>query len=169
MRITALDLQQQQFKVRFRGYDRQEVEGFLELVAQELEAQAKENQALQEKLRQLEAEITRHQEREHMLKNTLVTAQKVTEDLKDNAKKESQLVVKAAELKAEKILEQAHLRAAKIQEEIAELKRQRKLFEAKVRAAMRSHEELLNATVEEVDEDKVRYLPPREAKLEPKS
>jgi cell division initiation protein len=163
MRITALDLQQQQFKARFRGYDRLEVESFLGMVAEELETQVRENQALREQLRQMEVEITRHQEREQMLKNTLMTAQKVTEDLKDNAKKESQLLIKTAELKGEKILEQAQLRAAKVQEEIAELKRQRKLFEAKVRSALRSHEELLNATIEDIEEDKVRYLTPREA------
>ena len=168
MRITALDLQQQQFNKRFRGYDRREVEGFLELVAVELETQFKENQALIEKLRQMEGEIARHQEREQMLKNTLMTAQKVTEDLKENAKKESQMLIKAAELKAEKIIDQTQLRAAKIQEEIAELKRQRKLFEAKLRAALRSHEELLNASMEESEEDKIRYLAPRETPAEGK-
>ena len=69
-----------------------------------------------------------YQEREESLRNTLVTAQKMTEEIKANAKREAELMMRETELKAEKLLEMAHRKLAQVQAEIAELKRQRDLF-----------------------------------------
>ena len=85
-----------------------------------------------------------HQEREDSLRNTLVTAQKMTDEIKTNATREADLVLKEAELKAERLLEQAHRKLAQVQVEIAELARQRDLFAAKLRGLLKTHLELLD-------------------------
>ncbi|NIR18110.1 MAG: DivIVA domain-containing protein, partial [Desulfobacterales bacterium] len=81
-----------------------------------------------------ERQLGEHKEREQTLKNTLISAQKTVEQMKVNAQKESKLLVSEAEVKAERILNNAHNRLAQIHEDIAELKRQRTQFELKIRA-----------------------------------
>jgi cell division initiation protein len=95
-------------------------------------------------IQRLEAQVRVHQEREDSLRNTLVTAQKMTEEIKANATREADLVQKEAELKAERLLEQAHRKLAQVQAEIAELKRQRDVFAAKLRGLLKTHLELLD-------------------------
>lgn len=143
--ITPLDLTQREFKKVFRGFDPKEVKAFLEEVAQEMERLIKENTLLIDRLQRLEEELKAHAEREESLKRTLVTAQRLTDTLKENAKKEAELLIKETELKAERLMEQAHQRLASIQWEIEELKRQKTLFEAKLRSAIKLHLDLLEA------------------------
>ena len=78
MRITPLDIQQQKFKNRLRGYDCKEVESFLELVAGELEQIFREMHQMKDDLRRKENHLSEFQEREKILKDTLITAQKMT-------------------------------------------------------------------------------------------
>jgi cell division initiation protein len=81
------------------------------------------------------------------LRNTLVTAQKMTEEIKGNAKREAELIMKEAELRAEKLLDQAHQKLAQVQAEIAELRRQRDVFGAKLRSHLKTHQDLLDAAI----------------------
>lgn len=143
--ITPLDITQREFKKAFRGFDPKEVKAFLEDVAHEIERLIKENTLLIDRLQRLEEELKAHAEREESLKRTLVTAQRLTDTLKENAKKEAELLIKETELKAERLMEQAHQRLASIQWEIEELKRQKTLFEAKLRSAIKLHLDLLDA------------------------
>ena len=143
--ITPLDITQREFKKAFRGLDPKEVRAFLEDIAQEMERLIKENTLLIDRLQRLEEELRAHAEREESLKRTLVTAQRLTDTLKENAKKEAELLIKEAELKAERLLEQAHQKLAYVQGEIEELKRQKTLFEAKLRSAIKLHLDLLDA------------------------
>jgi cell division initiation protein len=96
-------------------------------------------------IQRLDAQVKGYQEREDSLRNTLVTAQKMTEEIKGNAKREADLIVKEAELRAEKLLDQAHQKLAQVQAEIAELRRQRELFGAKLRGLLKTHLDLLEA------------------------
>lgn len=143
MKLTPLDIIQRQFSIRFRGFDKDEVAAFLQEVAGELAELIKEMSHKEERLSRLEEELAIHQERERELQNTLVTAQRLTEELKENAKRQAELLIKEAEVKAERLLAEAQARRARVEEEIIELKRQKGLFKAQIRAAIKVHEQLL--------------------------
>ncbi len=108
MRITPVDIRQQQFSTRmFRGYDVQEVDAFLEDVAGDYEQLVRENALLKDQLAALEERMRGIEERERTLQETLVTTQRVTEEMKESAKREAKLLVREAELESEKLVEAA--------------------------------------------------------------
>jgi cell division initiation protein len=144
MRITPVDIRQQQFSTRvFRGYDIQEVDAFLEDVAEDYEHLLKENALLKEQLAALEERMRGVEERERTLQEVLVTTQRVTEEMKEAAKREAQLMVREAELRGEKLLEAARAEEAKIKNEVLALQRtRRQLFEG-LRTTLEMHQRLI--------------------------
>lgn len=169
MRISPLDIQQQTFRSAFRGLDRKEVQAFLDLIRSEMEEILRENQQLRGEIHKMEGLLGDYRAKEQALKETMVTAQKLVEDIKGGAKKEAELLIGQAELQAERITNQAYQRLAKMVDEIGELKRQRVQFIASFQAALETQRKLL-AVMEEEDrerergkfEEKSRYVP-REA------
>lgn len=145
MEISPLEITQREFGRRFRGYDPEEVHTFLEQIAEEMTRLLQEATDRAGQIQRLEAQVRANQEREDTLRNTLITAQKMTEDMKGNAKREADLILKEAEIKAERLLEQAHRKLAQVQGEIAELVRQRELYISKMRGLIKGHLELLDA------------------------
>jgi cell division initiation protein len=164
MKITPLDIQQKSFGTTFRGYARGEVEAFLSLIASEFEEVVRDNIALREDLKRREQRLAELQDREKALQETMVTAQRITEDMKIQARKEAEIVVSEAELQAERIVQNAHQRLIGIVDEINELKRQRAQFEAQVKTAAEAHLKLLEVMREGTSaaraEEKVAFLPP---------
>ena len=148
MEFSPLEITQREFGRRFRGLDPEEVQTFLEQVAEEMTRLLQENTDRAAQIQRLEAQLRVYQEREDSLRNTLVTAQKMTEEIKTNAKREADLLVRETELKAERILEDAHRKLGQVQAEIAEFKRQRDLFASKLRGLLKTHTELLDAEPE---------------------
>ena len=159
MNITPLDITQKQFARALRGYAREEVEGFLALVAAEFEALVKEALALREDNQRQAEVLAEHKARERALQETLVTAQKASEEIRDAARKEAEITIADAELQAEKIVQGAHQRFLRIVDDINELKRQRVQFEANVRTLAESHLKLLEAFREPAREEAVQYIP----------
>lgn len=148
VKLTPLDIQQQQFRTAFWGFDKQEVDAFLDVLANDVESMIRENNALKEELKRKEGEIQDHRERERTLKETMITATRITEDIKTNARKESEIVIAQAESQAEQIIQNAHTRLVRIMEDIDELKRQKAQFEAGLRSTIASHTKLLDAMTE---------------------
>ncbi|GAO04374.1 DivIVA domain-containing protein [Anaeromyxobacter sp. PSR-1] len=161
MNITPLDITQKQFRRTFRGLDAEEVEAFLALVAAEFEGLVKENLALREDNQRKADEIADHRGRERALQETLVTAQKASEEIRDSARKEAEITISDAELQAEKIVQGAHSRFLRIVDDINELKRQRVQFEANVRTLVESHLKLIEAFREPSREEAVQLMPGR--------
>ncbi len=161
MNITPLDITQKQFRKAFRGFDAEEVEAFLALVAVEFEALVKENRALREDNQRKAEEIADHKSRERALQETLVTAQRASEEIREAARKEAEITISDAELQAEKIVQGAHARFLRIVDDINELKRQRVQFEANVRTLAESHLKLLEVFREPAREEAVQYIPSR--------
>jgi cell division initiation protein len=149
MKITPLDIQQQQFRVRFRGFDMVEVDNFLDLLANEFEELLKENSQSREEDRRKAERINQLEAGEKELRDTLVSLQRITEEMKNNARKEGELIIEEAKLNARKILESAQTQALQIEGEINQLKRQRAEFEASLRATVEMHWRLLESTEEE--------------------
>ncbi|HSB68789.1 MAG TPA: DivIVA domain-containing protein [Candidatus Methylomirabilis sp.] len=145
MEFSPLEITQREFGRKFRGLDPEEVQTFLEQIAEGMTRLLQENTDRAALIQRLEAQVRVHQEREDSLRNTLVTAQKMTEEIKTNAKREADLLVRDTELKAERLLEDAHRKLAHVQAEIAELKRQRDLFASKLRGLIKTHLDLLEA------------------------
>jgi len=143
MEISPLEITQREFARKFRGLDPEEVQTFLEQIAEEMTRLVQETTEQAAQIQRLEAQVRSHQEREDLLRNTLVTAQKMTEEIKANAKREAELIVREGELNAERLLEHAHRKLAQVQAEIAELVRQRDLFASKLRGLLKTHIELL--------------------------
>ena len=163
MSLTPLDIQQQQFKIRFRGFDIREVDRFLEQVSESLAAMHAENKNLKEELRRLKLENQGYKEREETFKRAMLNSQKVLEQMKENARKSAEIIIADAEVKAEKILNRAHNRLSQLHEDIAELKRQRMQIEVQIRAIIESHSKLLEIGKESMDaldesDDKVTVL-----------
>jgi cell division initiation protein len=163
MKVTPLDIQQQQFKTRFRGFDIREVDAFLEQMAETVESLQKENQNLGDEVRRLELEIQGYRKREETFKRALLNSQKVLDQMKDNARRSAELIIAEAEVKAEKILNKAHNRLAQLHEDITELKRQRTQIEVQISSIIEAHSRLLEIGKEgmkESDEEdaKVKLL-----------
>ncbi|MFC1815173.1 DivIVA domain-containing protein [Thermodesulfobacteriota bacterium] len=164
MKITPLDIQQQQFKVKFRGFDIREVDAFLDQMAETFESLQHENKKLQEEIDKLKLANQQHQEREESFRRTLLNSQKVLDQMKENARKSAELIVATAEVKAEKILNRALNRLAQLHEDIAGLKRQRMQIEIQIRSIVEAHTKLLEMGKEEMaaldEEDaKVKLMP----------
>jgi cell division initiation protein len=149
MRLTALDIQQQQFKTRMRGFDVQEVDAFLEQMARAFEELQGENQQLRNRIERLEHENRGFHQREDTFKRVMLNSQKVIEQMKKNAQKSAELVLAEAEVKADKIVSNAHNRLGRLQDDIAELKRQRLQLEVQLRSILESHTKLMEANAEE--------------------
>ena len=160
MNITPLDIQQQKFKTRFRGFDIQEVDVFLDQMADAFERLLKENERLQEEYRRLKHESEGYKNREDTYKRALLNSQKVLDQMKDNALKSAELIIAEAEVKAEKILNKAHNRLAQIHEDIAELKRQRMQIEVQIGSIIEAHSKLL-----EISKDGMRTMDEEDTKL----
>jgi len=145
MRITPHDIRQQQFTVRmFRGFDPQEVDAFLEDVADDYEALLKETQLLKEQLAAQEERQRGVIERERTLQDTLVTTQRLAEEMKAAAKREAELIVREAELRGEKAVEAARGEEAKIRVEIQALKRTRRQLAEGLRSTVEMYQRLLD-------------------------
>ncbi|MFO7964165.1 MAG: DivIVA domain-containing protein [Desulfobacterales bacterium] len=163
MKISPIDIQNKQFKVKFRGFDIQEVDAFLEQTADTVEQLQYENKMHAEHVQRLERENKAFKEREDSLKATLVHTQKIIGQMKENARSTAGIIIADAEVKAEKMLNKAHQRLSQLHEDIAELKRQRMQIEIQIRSILESHTRLLemgNAEREEQEEadEKVKLL-----------
>jgi cell division initiation protein len=158
MKITPLDIQQKHFARALRGYDRDEVEAFLSLAATAFEDLVKEIHALREDVERKNDEIAGHRGRERALQETLVAAQKASEEIRDSARREGEITIAEAELQAEKIVQGAHQRFLRVVDDIQEVKRLRIQFEASVRALVEGHGKLLDTFRDTGTEDPVEYL-----------
>jgi cell division initiation protein len=148
MRISALDIRQQQFTVRmFRGLDPQEVEAFLENVAEDYEAVVKENGILKEQLATLEDRSRNITEHERTLQETLVTTHRLTEEMKQSAKREADMIVRDAELRGEKVTEELRAEETRLKLEMTSLRRMRRQLLEEFRAVLARYDRLLNTEV----------------------
>ena len=157
MPLTALDVSQRQFKTSFRGADRDEVQAFLAEVATSLEEAAREAQGLRDAVSDRKEEIEGYKGRERMIHETLLTAQKACDDIRESARREADAVLADAELQAERIVQGAHARFQRIVDEIHEMKRQRVQLAAQLRSVLRAHEKMLEAFGDAAD-DRVELI-----------
>lgn len=165
-RMTPLEIQKREFSRRWKGLDPVEVQTYLTDVAEDMEALARENADLETRLRSLEVENEEHRERERILRQTLLSAQQASEDIRAAARKEAELVVREAQDSSEKLTHSALQRSAEIEKAIHELKIQRTNFRLQLQKMIELFQQVLEFDRDENDRDHpVSYLT-RKAKQE---
>lgn len=145
MNITPLDIQQQQFKGKMLGgLDPRDVDSFLQMVAAEMEDLIRENSDLKEQGRKVSQQLDEFSQREVTLRETILAAQKISEEMKANAQREATLLISEAELKGERIVADAENRLLQLNNQIHEIRRQKLQFESNLKSNLEAHLKMLN-------------------------
>jgi cell division initiation protein len=152
MKVTPLDLRQQRFKTVMRGYDRGDVQTFLLEVADDYENALRENDKLRQDVTRLDAVLAEHRGQERNLRNTLLTAQKHADDVKEHAQTEANLIIRDAEGQRDLLLQKAQGRLEEVQREIDGLRLKRREVENDIESLVRT----LNTTLEFIREQDAR-------------
>lgn len=143
-KLTGIDIQLKDFSKSLRGYDTNEVRNFLDDVSKQIETLEFENKALRDKLREKELMLMEYKEREGMLRDTMTTAQKVTDNIKKDATKESLQIITQAKLRAETIVRDARTSMKRTIEEINNLKRQKMELTSSLRTMLETQIRMLD-------------------------
>ncbi|HET9314587.1 MAG TPA: DivIVA domain-containing protein [Vicinamibacteria bacterium] len=162
MKILPMDIQRQSFGQKLRGFDREEVRAYLAIVAEEVAALQGERDRLDQEVQNLKGLLDEHRQREVILKNTLLTAQRVSEEIKENARKQAENVVKEAEMQGDKLIELAQNRAHEVERSILDLRGWRSSLRTDIRAFVARVTQLLDLQEEVEVEDNLRFLKRRE-------
>ncbi|HSS45070.1 MAG TPA: DivIVA domain-containing protein [Thermoanaerobaculia bacterium] len=158
-RVTPLEIQKHEFSRKWKGIDPVEVESFLALVAEEMEEIVRANTELETRVRRLEEENAEHRERERILKETLLTAQRASEDIRSSAHRQADLIVREAQGSAERLTHNALQRSAEIEKAIHELKIQRTNFRLQLQKMLELFSQILEFDREENEKDRpLSYL-----------
>ena len=138
MRISPMDMRQQRFKTAMRGYDRTEVVAFLTEAADDYEHAMREIDRLRADLMRMEALLTEHRNRENNLRDTLLTAQRLSEEMKDAAQTEAKLIVREAQGRADVLLQKAQVRLDELDHDCNEMKLRRRDAEGAVESSIQA-------------------------------
>jgi len=170
MKVTPLDLRQQRFQTVMRGYDRGEVQAFMLEVADDYENALRESDKLRQEVTKLDAVLSEHRGQERNLRNTLLSAQKMADEIKDQADKQAAIILKEAEGRADLLLQKGQMRLDEVQREIDSLRMKRREVENDIEALVRT----LNTTLEFIRdqdarsrEDRILLHRPRQAESGP--
>ena len=143
MKLTPIDIRKWEFRKGVRGYDKHEVEAFLELAAEEFEKLQQERREFEQKSKRLEYEIEEYKRVEKSLQDTLISAKETTDRSMQNSRKEAELILGDAELTADKIIETARKKSSALEDDITRLKIIRDSFVVKLRGLLSSQLDLL--------------------------
>jgi len=155
-RLTPLEIQKHEFSRKWKGLDPVEVESFLALLAEEMEEIVRANADLSARVGRLTEENAEHRERERILKETLLTAQRASEDIRSQAQKQAELVLREAQDGAERLTHNALQRSAEIEKAIHELKLHRANFRLQLAKMVELFQQVLEFDKE--DDEKSRPL-----------
>jgi cell division initiation protein len=143
VKIAPVDIRNQNFKRVVRGADPEEVRIFLGIVADEMEKLISLNRELQQRVDTLEVQVEEYRKVETTLRDTLLTAERVSSESRENSRKEAELILRDAELRAERILDDTARRASELRREIVELRNQKEVYIARLRSLIETQLKLL--------------------------
>ncbi|MDF2504020.1 DivIVA domain-containing protein [Clostridium sp.] len=144
MRLTSMDINNKEFKKVLRGYDQDEVDEFLDKIADNYEEIYKENSGLKERIAILNEKIDHYLKIEETIQNTLLLAQNAAEQAKQSAKKEAELVVKNSNDTAQRIIDKANSEVLRISDDYETIKQEFIKFRAKYRNFMNTQLDMFN-------------------------
>lgn len=143
MKLTPLDIKKQEFKKVMRGYDPVEVDTFMDMMANEFEDLLKQQKEMRDTVVELETQLKDYRQIEKTLQQTLLQAQEATGRTYESARRESELILKEAESKAAKIVEQANTDLARKKSEIMQLGARRESLIGRLRVLLSSELDLI--------------------------
>lgn len=170
MKVTPLDLRQAKLRIVMRGYDRNEVDALLNEVADDYEQALRESDRLHQELQRLEAVVAEHREHERNLRNTLLTAQRLADEIREHAEQESRRILEEAESRADLVFQKTQARLEDVQREIDGLKLKRRDVETTLQstiATLRNALEFVREQDQKEREDKILLHRPRQVAGEP--
>ena len=150
MKLTPLDIRKQEFKKTMRGFDPDEVEAFLSMVADEMEHVIRERNQLNDELIKLRTQLRDYQQVEQTLRDTLLKAQNTVDESRANSKREAQIIIHEAELSGEEIIKNAKAELLNLRNETNLVRAQKESFAKRLRHLLESQIELLQ--VLEIDD-----------------
>ena len=162
MKFSPMDIQRQTFSKRLRGLDPEEVRTYLHLVAEELAQFQREHASLQQEVQFLRGIVEEHRQRETILKNTLLTAQRVSEEIREIARKQGEATLKEAELQADKLIELAQSRAKSIEHDTLDLRAMRQALHTDIRGLLQRIQHILDSQEEAEVDDNLRFMKRRD-------
>jgi len=139
MKITSMEITNKEFKKVMRGYSQEEVDEFLDRVAEDYEILYKENSSLREKVSAIDERLEHYNKMESTIQNTLIMAQDASEHARENSQKESELILRTANDSAQKILDKAHYDVIAVTDEFEKTKQEFNKFRTKFRNFMQTH------------------------------
>ena len=149
MKITPADIKNQSFNKSLRGYDKAEVDAFLNLVAGDLEELVGESSSMKERLLEFEAKVGSHKDVEKVIQELLLSARKSAEEVKKNAEKEAELWLREAKIKSERMLEETHAVFSDLRKQIIELKDSKKSYILRLKSILDTQLKILESMEEE--------------------
>ncbi len=158
MPLTPLDIHNKEFSRRLRGYDEDEVNEFLDQVIKDYEGLIRENKDLQNQLLAVQERLDHFANLEETLSKTIIVAQEAADEVKNNAKKEAQLIIKESEKNADRIINESLSKARKVSMEVEELKKQASIYRTRFRTLVEAQLELLSQDGWDALENQTREL-----------
>ena len=149
MKVSPITIKKQEFNKSFRGYDPEEVQAFLDKLADDFDELQKENDTLKEELETANTHLAEFRRIEKNLQDTLLKAQESSSKAMDSVKKQSGLMIKEAEIKANQILEKARESANEIRDSVIRLREERDLLISKIKAMIESQAHLFEVKVKD--------------------
>ena len=147
--LTALDVRRYDFGNALRGYDRARVDQFRDQVAEELERMARLNQDLETKARNFHEQLKAFRERDKALNEALVSAQQLRGEIREQAEREAQLIIREAQGEAERQLQGIRVELRRTEDEVQALWRTRRTYLAQLRHHLERQLTELNAAESE--------------------
>jgi cell division initiation protein len=136
MKLTPLDIRHKEFRRGLRGYSDEEVDVFLDEVADEFERLYQENSDLQERMKGLEEQVAQYVGLKETLQKTLITAQQQSDEMRENARKEAGLALRDAELKSRDIVAEAQVEKQRVRQSLTKLEQVEQDFRSKLKALL---------------------------------
>ncbi len=143
MKLTPLDIRRQEFKKVMRGYDPVEVDTFMEMMGNEFEEILKAQKEMRDRSLELEVQLKDYRQIEKTLQQTLLQAQEATGRTYESARKESELIIREAEQKASKIVEEAHTQLGRLKGEVMDLTSRKESLIGRLRVLLSAELDLL--------------------------
>ena len=156
MKISPIEIKQQEFEKKMRGYDPDEVQSYLEKLADDLDELQKENENLKSELESVNEQLAEYKKIEKNLQDTLLKAQDSSTKSLEAAKKQTTLMIKEAELKASQIIEKARENADELRNAVVNLREEKDLILAKLKAIVSSQANLLELKVKPSGDEKTK-------------
>lgn len=163
MKVTPVDIQQIGFRRAFRGYDRQEVDAFLTGLSETFEEMNKENREAKERIAALETSLEELKRKEDLLNQTLVSAERMVDDMKRQAQREAELRIREAEVAAETLTRKAREERVTIEQDLITWRRRQIEMVEQFRGFLKGIEKSLDLAVDPTHQDETVVSTPRVA------